>query len=249
MSITNTQADAFGRLLNQSKAFEGGGLLPQPLRGQRIPTVNNLRVVRNKSVLGGAQVSLTWLGENLGALDKVEIQVWAASDFGNYRGNVNIRDINFSTLVSYGSPTVFSSAPGEIFIPATERMVIVLSAATIHSSGVVSLDTFQSTAALIIEPLGSQMIQQTASFTISSPTPATYLIDTTAGAVTATIPPVASVPDGLELKFKKISTDANAMTISGSENIDGAATLSTTMGYVSYVIIADRYNSLWWLIR
>lgn len=241
--------DDYGRLLNQTKAFEGGGLLPQPLRGQRIPTVNNLKVIRNKSVLGGAQVTLGWLDENLGDLDKIEVQVWAASDFGNFLASNNIKDIDFSTLVRYSAPVVFKSAPGELFIPATQSMVVVLTAATVHSSGVVSLDSFQSSAAIVVEPLGSAMDYRSASFTITSYTPTVYIIDTSGGAVTATLPPVASVPNGLPLNFKKITTDANAMTISGPENIDGAASLSTTIGYVNYVIIADRTNNQWWLVR
>lgn len=247
LTNTRTRVDAFGRLLNETKSFEGGGLLPQPLRGQRIPTVNNLEVVRNKGVVGGAQVTVRWLGENLGVKDKVEVQVWASSDFGNFILNDTITDIDFSTFVRYSAPIIADQSPCELFIPATQRMVAVITAATVHSSGVVSLKDFQSSAAIIVSPLGSTIYNKSASFTALT-IPATYLISSSGGAVTATLPPVKSFPDGTILNFKKISTDANNITIVGSENIDNFASFISSAPYISYTIISDRMNNQWWRI-
>lgn len=245
---TQYQGD-YGRLLNQSKSFEGGGLLPQPGGGRRLPTVTGLTLLRNEPSVGGARISVRWNDETLEVKDKIQIQVWASSDYGILTTAGSITDVSNLTLRKFSAPFIFDTSPGEFFVPASQRMVIVITAATVHSSGVISLPQFQSSISCVITPLASVVEHKAANFRVSSTQEATYIIDTSAGAVTATLPPVASFPDGFRVGFKKITTDANAMTISGAENIDGAATLSTTIGYVNYEIISDLLSNQWWLIR
>ena len=239
----------YGRLLNQTKAFEGGGLLPQPNAGRRLPNVTQLTLLRNEPSVGGARVSVGWNDSALEVNDKIQIQVWAASDYSILTTTQNIQDISFNTLKTYSAPFVFDSSPGEFFIPASQSMVVVITAATVHSSGVISLPQFQASISVKISPLASLVETKTASFSVSTSFPTTHLIDTTSGSVTATLPPISSALSGLIQRFKKISTDGNTMTISGPQNIDGAGSLATNMAYVSYEIIADPVANQWWLIR
>jgi len=239
----------YGRLLNQTKSFEGGGLLPQPGGGKRLPSVTSLRLLKNSPAVGGAKIAVTWNDEQLTSLDKIQIQVWASGDFALISKFSNPTDINTFTLPKYFASFVFDTAPGEFFIPASQAMTVVITAATLHSSGVVSLPQFQATLAVSITPLAANVEHPTSSFNVSYSIPTTHIVDTTAGSVTATLPPINSCPQGLTHIFKKISSDGNSMTIGGPQNIDGAATLSTPLQYVSYVITADTVSNKWWLIR
>lgn len=238
----------FERLLNQTKSFEGGGLLPQPGAGRRLPTITGLTLARNTSVIGGAQLVLTWNDENLEVLDRVQIQVWAASDFGKTSSLQNLNDINFSTLVRYSAPFIFDTSPAEIFIPASQQMPVVITVGTLHSSGVVSLKDFQSSVAATITPLGSRVSYVGANFDVSPLYSMTYLMDSSSGGFTATLPPVRSCPQGIVLDFKKISTDANFITIDGSENIDNFASIIFDAPFMSYTLVGDRVNNQWWRI-
>lgn len=74
------------------------------------------------------------------------------------------------------------------------------------------------------------------------------LANATSGAITLTLQPAQRVKGRL-LYVKKTDASANAVTVdgSGSETIDGSATVSTTTRYVGFLIISDGTN--WNLIR
>lgn len=238
--------DDYARLLNANKSFEGGGLLPPPGGGFQIPPVTEFRVARVEPQIGGAKVSLTWLAEKLEIHDRVQIQTWISSDFANFSSEINPRDINFSTLVTYGAPVVFADSPGEIFIPTTRPIIVVITAATMHSSGVVTLREFQPTVAVEITPVGSYQDWKAASFTVDATRSVTYLIDTSGGALTATLPPVLSTIPGIVTTLKKTTADANAITISGPQNIDGAASVSTgATAYATVQVTSDHRYNVW----
>ena len=247
-NISQFQSD-YGRLLNQSKAFEGGGLLPQPGAGKRIPSVTGFKLLSNAPAIGGAKVVVGWNGEQLARNDKVQLQVWASSDYAVLTTTFNPKDVSQLTLTQFAATHVFSTSPGELFIPASQPITVVITAATLHSSGVLSLLDFQSSVAVNVTPLGSVVERKSADFNVSLTTSTTYLIDTTAGNVLATLPPVSTTLSGVIHTFKKISTDVNTMTIGGPENIDSAPTLATPAAYMSYVITADKIGNQWWLIR
>ncbi len=69
-----------------------------------------------------------------------------------------------------------------------------------------------------------------------------YLLicDSTAGAITLTLPPAALVP-GRIYAFKRINSGGGSVTIDGyaSETIDGAATASLTSHWDSFIIMSD----------
>ena len=246
--LVQTPGSDFDRLLNQNKSFEGGGILPQPGAGRRLPNVTGLTLARNTSVIGGAQLTLTWNDETLEILDRVQVQVWASADFNRISSLQNINDINLSTLVRYSAPVIFDTSPGEIFVPASQRMPVVITVGTLHSSGVVSLKDFQSSVATTVVPLGSKIATYTASFEVPTIGGVTYFLDTTSGGVVATLPPVKAFPDGSVLNFKKISTDANSITIGGSENIDNFASFISSAPFISYTIVGDHRGNQWWRI-
>ena len=77
--------------------------------------------------------------------------------------------------------------------------------------------------------------------------PATLVLgDTTAGNVTVTLPAARTVP-GFRVEVKKL-TAANTLTLaaSGSETVDGSATLAWTTRYQSYSVICD--GSVWHVV-
>ena len=73
-----------------------------------------------------------------------------------------------------------------------------------------------------------------------------YLVTTSGGSVTLTLPPARTVP-GFRLDAKKL-TAANTMTLdgAGSETIDGAATLAVTTQWESVTLVSD--GTAWYLV-
>lgn len=80
-----------------------------------------------------------------------------------------------------------------------------------------------------------------------SPDDMVLLVDCTGGAVTVTLP-LAAENVGRVLWAKKVDVSANAMTVdgSGSETIDGAASVSTAVSMTSWTLFCD--GSGWWVI-
>lgn len=99
------------------------------------------------------------------------------------------------------------------------------------------------TAALLTWPI----VTKTADYT-ATVADAIVLIDTTGGAVTITLPAVATMT-GRMLVMKKISTpDANTVTLdgNGAEQIDGALTYVFNVPYMSISLVCD--GTAWWVI-
>lgn len=73
------------------------------------------------------------------------------------------------------------------------------------------------------------------------------LVDTSGGAVTVTLPAVAGT-EGRSYVIKKITTDANAVTVDGDSGdlIDGATTYVITAPYESITILST--GSAWWVV-
>lgn len=75
------------------------------------------------------------------------------------------------------------------------------------------------------------------------------LVDATAGAVTITLPPVASSL-GQRVVIKKIDSSVNAVTVdgSGSEEIDGATTVTLDAQYLTADLTASNVTgtAAWW---
>jgi hypothetical protein len=73
-----------------------------------------------------------------------------------------------------------------------------------------------------------------------------YPVDATAAAVVANLPTAVGCK-GRHLTIKKVDASANAVTLdgSGSETIDGAATLATTTQWGAFTIASDGAN---WLV-
>lgn len=72
------------------------------------------------------------------------------------------------------------------------------------------------------------------------------LVDTTSGSLVMTLPP-ASSSEGLTLVFKKISVDANTVTVDGnaSETIDGTANAMLT---IQWQMIRVKSNGTAWFV-
>jgi len=72
------------------------------------------------------------------------------------------------------------------------------------------------------------------------------LADATAGAVTVTLPPVASSLGAL-IVVKKTDASANAVTVdgSGAETIDGATTQALAAQYDAVTVVCD--GIAWWI--
>ncbi len=73
-------------------------------------------------------------------------------------------------------------------------------------------------------------------------------MDTSGGGHTITLP-AATSNSGAAILVKKISADANNMTISptGGDLIDGATSQVTSLQYQSYTFVSDGVSN-WWII-
>lgn len=241
----------FARLLNQTKSFEGGGILPQPGGGEkRLPSISGFQLLSNESVLGGARLTLGWNDEQLAVQDKIQLQVWASQDWNVITTSYDPTDISYANLVQYQAPVVCTTSPGYVFVPAVRRMLVVITAGTVHSSGVISRVQFQSSVAAVVQPVNSFMERKTANFTVDNVYQRTYLVNTSGGNITATLPSVSTVNEGFEVAIKKITADANTITIqpAGSDVIDNLASIVTAVPDICYVFRAERANSKWWIV-
>lgn len=73
-----------------------------------------------------------------------------------------------------------------------------------------------------------------------------YVVDTTAGDITLTLPDITS--DGFYFGFKRFDTSANSFTIQGhvpAHTIDGSASLSFNSGDIHYVA---ALNGVWYIV-
>lgn len=74
----------------------------------------------------------------------------------------------------------------------------------------------------------------------------TITVDTTAGVVTITLPPISTVR-GRRFEIKKINAGTNACVIDGdaAETIDGQASISFSVQYQSYSVQAPLAGTDW----
>lgn len=73
----------------------------------------------------------------------------------------------------------------------------------------------------------------------------TIFVSTTGGAVTIKMP--AAPVNGKLVNVKKITSDANTITVDGNgNNVEGAATQATTAALISWQMQFD--GSVWWVI-
>jgi len=74
-----------------------------------------------------------------------------------------------------------------------------------------------------------------------------WFVDTTAGAVTITLPDASDVAADTVFVVKRLTAGANTLTVQAvAGDIDGAATLSIPTQYASYSIVA--YNGNYWIV-
>jgi hypothetical protein len=95
----------------------------------------------------------------------------------------------------------------------------------------------------------AEVISKTANYTlVAADNGKVVLVDASSGAVTITLPAVASVDDGYETTVKKTDATANTVTLDGnaSETIDGATTLVLSVEDESATLRGDQ--SAWYVV-
>lgn len=77
-----------------------------------------------------------------------------------------------------------------------------------------------------------------------------YPVDATGGAVTAALPAFSSIYDGYEITVWKTDASANAVVLdgSGSEQIEGATTLSLGSQWAGVTLRADKTGTQWRIV-
>ncbi|HJV52791.1 MAG TPA: peptidase G2 autoproteolytic cleavage domain-containing protein [Noviherbaspirillum sp.] len=78
-----------------------------------------------------------------------------------------------------------------------------------------------------------------------------FRVSTTGGNITATLPELSSLTDDYEVIVSKVTGDLNnvVITASGTDTVNGAATLVLTGQYQSAWMVADRTNGTWTAIN
>lgn len=93
---------------------------------------------------------------------------------------------------------------------------------------------------------------KTANYTVlAADTSDLIRMDTTAGALTVTLPQISTLTDDFSVKVSKVTSDGNAVSIarSGSDTINGATSYSLTSQWQSAWLIADRSTNTWTAIN
>ena len=105
-------------------------------------------------------------------------------------------------------------------------------------------DALQTAIALVNAAFARRSVTATGNLTATD-----YLVlaDATSGAITLTLPAVASA-NGAYIIVKKVDVSANAVTIdgNGAETIDGATTKALTAQYDAVTVACD--GSQWWIV-
>lgn len=148
-----------------------------------------------------------------------------------------------------GTITSFSATPSGIFDVANPTTTPALSLDNQNAnivlagpaSGAAATPSFRS---LVTSDMPLSVVTKTANY-VATNADDFIKVDTTAGAVTITLPAVATAIKKV-FYFKKIDAVANNMVISGDGNIDGAASFTTATQYTSLSIISD--GTAWWIV-
>lgn len=88
---------------------------------------------------------------------------------------------------------------------------------------------------------------ETADFELDPTTGGKFLVDTSGGTVTVTLPPVADVPVGVDYTIKKITPDANPVRLvpDGAETIDTLTIFAFSSPQQAVAIFTD--GTSWWV--
>lgn len=227
--------------------------------GRGVLDINGMRLQSDPSGNAGYN-ALTWV-RDLSAVPELEVMTaYAGHDLGQsalYLTNSNTySDVTVSSIyINPRTDGVATSA--NVFINPTAvnggNSLVSITADTITLAGAVTLGDGGSTnysqidgdgilsfagVARIQPRLGNDT--KTSDFTASTQT--YYRVNTTSGAVTATLPTAVGI-SGRVYVFKLIN-GSNTFTIDpdGGETIDGASTWSTTTLYAKVTIISNNTN-------
>ena len=94
------------------------------------------------------------------------------------------------------------------------------------------------------------IVAKTANYTVTA-NDGVIECDATTGAITLTLPAVATATAGTTYTLKKTDASANAVIFDGNaaETIDGAATVQTTTQYASITIIRNAAGTAWLTLK
>ena len=239
------------RIVNQNGAFEGGGILPPPRRGQRLVGPTNVRVLRNESIIGGAKLTIAWIddGAAVGNNALFDINVYSGKNFGLFSSSQNINNSDISKPNPLQTVAKIQKSPAELTVYTEIATPVTVVVTLRHSSGVRSLQDFASACTAFIRPLGSHVVRTTATAYTMSKTRGQILLVDASSNCTVTLPPISEVIDGFDQTVKQITASAITTTLTpvASATIDGGATAVINSRYGSVTYYAERANNVWWI--
>ncbi len=238
------QDDNLQRLLNTGKSFEGAALPPAVREGFRVKAIDNLQIARQRNMLGGSEIVLTFSEDNTENKTLYYVMAFVGDGFkwiGNNPSTSTLREVK-----SIQGPYIVYGSPATIFVQSEIRVPCYITVTTRTPGGIVSEQDSQSGVSTLVDPVACYYGIFSAAHTLPIDKPGYVSIDS--GTYTVTLPNISEVPEGYELEVKNIGT--GVITVSGGSNIDGSAsdTISTRYTAHRYLATTDGSGTRNWYI-
>lgn len=243
------------RFLNQQGAYEGAGLPPYPMAGQRIPAPSGFAINYIEPQPHGVRVVVGWNVDPSSPALVYRLNVYANNGLIRWSLNQNVNDYTTELDRSMRTAQIYitKASTADLFIPCSFSTQVTIALGAQTTGGIISLDELSSTVSFLAEPLGDSWVKTytAAAVALRYDQPELALCDATAAPQTVTLPRISGTIHGQRYTVKKIDASANAVTVVpevAAELIDGAANSIITVRYTALTYVADRGTNLWWII-
>lgn len=241
-----SQEYAIQKLVNPTIAYEGASTPPKVAEGFRIPAVENLTIARQKDMLGGSLVTLSFNEEKTPNKTLYYVMAYTGDDIFNWAGQ-NVKDISITSRQVIQGPYIIFGSPATVFIRSEVAKPAYITITTRLPSGTISELLAQPGVSVMVSPRGTYYKSYTATATL--PYDEMGHIALCNGTFTVTLPNINQVIDGFECEVK--NTGTGTITVQGAvsaQTIDGAVSETISTSKEAHRYMADKLNNVWEII-
>lgn len=241
-----SQEYAVQKLVNPTLSYEGASTPPKAAEGFRVPAVENLAIARQKDMLGGSLVTLSFNEEKTPNKTLYYVMAYTGDDIFSWAGQ-NVKDMAINSRQVIQGPYIVFGSPATVFIQSEVAKPAYLTVTTRLPSGVVSELLAQPGVSVMVSPRGTYYKSYTTTATL--PYDEMGHVALCNGTFTVTLPNINQVIDGFECEVK--NTGTGAITVQGAvsaQTIDGAVSETISTSKEAHRYMADKLNNVWEII-